>query len=143
MNQQPITLLLVLYCLCTIVTGVNSILIHKKYIQKSTILMLVFWLSIIITTAFTALFQAEISQFSSQLLMIIFTYAATYIWFIEDARELGIVPSKALIAGVITGASICIPYYLLRYKGFKRSLLSAGKFAGLFVVTASLLGVIQ
>ena len=105
--------------------------------------MYVFWVSVVVTTAFTALLQTEINQFSSQLLMIIFTYAATYIWFIEDAKELGIIPSKALMIGVIAGASISIPYYLLRYKGFKRSLLSAGKFAGLFAVSASLLGVIQ
>ena len=119
------------------------VLIYQKNIRKSTILMLVFWVTIVLTTAFTAHFQAEISQVSSQLLMIIFTYAATYIWFIEDAKELGLVPSKALMVGVITGASISIPYYLLRYKGFKRTLLSAGKFTGLFVVTASLLGAMQ
>ena len=104
--------------------------------------MCTFWATVIITTAFTARFQAEISQFTSQLLVIIFTYAATYVWFVEDAKELGIIPSKALIIGVITGASICIPYYLLRYKGLKRSLFSFGKFTGLFAVSASLLGTI-
>ena len=101
--------------------------------------MYVFWVTLIVTTAFTTKFQTEISQLSSQLFIIIFIYAATYIWFIEDAKEMGLVPSKALIFGVVTGASICIPYYLLRYKGLKRSLLSVGKFAGLFVVSASLL----
>jgi hypothetical protein len=119
---------------------VKLTLIRIKNIQRSTILMFVFWVSVVVTTAFTALFQAEINQLSSQLLVIIFTYAATYIWFIEDTKELGLIPSKVLTIGVITGASICIPYYLLRYKGLKRSLLSVGKFAGLFVVSASVLG---
>lgn len=104
--------------------------------------MLFFWVTIIITTAFTVLFQAEINQLSLQLLMIVFTYAATYIWFIEDAKELGMIPSKALTFGIVIGASICIPYYLLRYKGLKRSLFSLGKFVGLFVVSASVLGVL-
>ena len=133
--------MLALHCLCSIVTGVNAILIHKKYIQKSTILMLVFWLSVVITSSFNSQFQAEIGLLTSQLLMVVFLYAASYVWFIEDAKSSGYVPSKALMFGVSTAASICIPYYLLRHKGFKRSLLSVGKFAGLFVVSSSLLGV--
>ena len=140
MSQLTITLLLALHCRCSIVTGVNSILVHTKYIQKNTILMFVFWVSVIITSSFNALFQAEVGQLTSQLLMVIFIYAASYAWFVEDAKTLGIVPSKALKFGVITAASICIPYYLVRHKGIKRSLFSAGKFAGLFVVTATLFG---
>ena len=102
--------------------------------------MLVFWLSVVITSTFNSHFQAEIAPLTSQLLTVVFLYAASYAWFIEDARSLGFAPSKAMLFGVLTAASICIPYYLLRRKGIKRSLLSVGKFAGLFVVSASLLG---
>ena len=109
-------------------------------IKKNTILMFAFWLTVISVTAFTTVFQAVLSQLNSQLLLVVFIYAATYAWFIEDARELGLNTSKALIVGVTTAASICIPYYLLRYKGLKRSLVSGGKFFGLFVTSAFLLG---
>lgn len=102
--------------------------------------MFTFWLTVISVTAFTTIFQAELSQLNSQLLLVVFIYAASYAWFIEDAKQAGLVPSKALILGVTTAASICIPYYLLRYKGIKRSLISTGKFFGLFITSASLLG---
>ena len=111
-------------------------------LRKNTILMFAFWLTVIVVTAFTTIFHAELGQVGSQLLLVIFTYAATYAWFIEDARELGLIPSKALIVGVTTAASICVPYYLIRYKGIKRALLSTGKFASLFFVSASLFGTI-
>ena len=102
--------------------------------------MYVFWIAVIVTTSFNALFHAEINLIASQLLTVVMVYAASYIWFVEDAKVLGQKPSKALVVGVVTGASICIPYYLLRYKGFKRSVLSVSKFSVLFVVSASILG---
>ena len=103
--------------------------------------MYVFWIAIIVTSTFNALFQGEINQMASQLLTIVMGYSASYIWFVEDAKVLGLNPSKALRVGVVTGASICIPYYLLRYKGFKRSMHSVSKFVVLFVVSASIIGV--
>ena len=104
--------------------------------------MLLFWVSVIITSLFNTLYQAEIGQVTSQLLMVVFLYSASYAWFVEDAKTVGLIPSKALHFGVITAASICIPYYLVRHKGIKRSMFSAGKFVGLFVISAFLLGTI-
>jgi hypothetical protein len=131
-------MLLTISCLCSSIFSMNL----TRSLRKNTILMFIFWITVIVTSTFTARFHAEISLFNSQLLIIVFTYAATYIWFIEDAKELGLAPSKALTIGVIISGSICVPYYLLRYKGFKRSLYSLGKFVGLFVGSATLLGTI-
>jgi len=105
--------------------------------------MLLFWVTVIVVSVFVTSHKHSLSPLTSQLVIVIFTYAATYIWFMEDVKDTGLIPSKALILGVVTAASICVPYYLVRYKGMKRALLSATRFTGLFIFSACLLGVIM
>ena len=45
-------------------------------------------------------------------------------WFLADAKSINYKPSKAFQYGVILTSFISVPYYLLKYKGIKRSLLS-------------------
>lgn len=58
-----------------------------------------------------------------------------FAWFMADARDLGLAPSRALQVGVLSVAVVAIPYYLLRYKGLRRSAVSILKFAAFLSVS--------
>ena len=57
----------------------------------------------------------------------------TFAWFVTDARNLDIQPSYGLKIGVVFLSIIFIPFYLVKYKGWKKSLVSFGKFFALLI----------
>ena len=64
------------------------------------------------------------------------TLAATALvlgWFLADSSELGVKTSPLLKTGVVALAIVAVPYYLLRYKGWRQSLKSFGIFSVFFV----------
>jgi hypothetical protein len=111
--------------------------------KRSTVLMCVFWGTVIIVSASSNALHATATVLQVQFLTIILIYASAYNWFIQDTKENGLVPSKGLQFGVATAASLCVPYYLIRYKGWKRASYSAVRFSGMFAVSAVLTGLIS
>lgn len=110
--------------------------------KKSTILMYVVWLAMLAIYFIDPFFRGykfENVYFVSTSLVLTFLI---FYWFVTDASEMQITPSAGLKIGVIAVAFMALPYYLIRYKGFKRSLLSFVKFFGfvaLFLATTYLL----
>ena len=92
--------------------------------------MLAFWALMVLFGYLDILFgNSEYWNEYSVTSMLICT-AAIFLWFLEDAKEIGKKPTIALKIGVVVAAIIAIPYYLLRYKGWRRSVASFAKFAG-------------
>lgn len=105
-------------------------------LKKSTYMMLAFWGVVVFSTAMSQQLSANGHELAALICMLLLIYVAVYFWFIQDAKEIGLKPSKALRIGVLVGASLCIPYYLIRYKGWRRASLSFLKFCLLFLLSS-------
>jgi len=102
--------------------------------KKSTRMSVIFWASLMaigwLDHVFSRAPAAAPYHFASILAISVLFFA----WFMADASDLGVAPSRALKVSVLAVAVLAIPYYLLRYKGLKRSLMSMVKFAGFLSV---------
>ena len=98
--------------------------------------MFLFWLVVIASACVNQQLNADGHNVVILVFVMMLIYAAVYSWFIQDAKDIGVRPSKALQFGVIVGASLCVPYYLVRYKGWKRSCISFLKFSLLFMLSS-------
>lgn len=96
--------------------------------KKCTSTMYLFWFVMLVFNYTDIYFlgsRYEVIYFASTALITVFL---VFSWFLSDAGENDVIPSTGLKLGVIVIPFITIPYYLLKYKGLKRSCISIVKF---------------
>ena len=98
--------------------------------KRSTLLLLAFW-AIMLGFGLIELLNESVSNNEAYIaISSILTMFIILVWFVEDAREINHTPSLLLKLGVVFLCFISVPYYLIRYKGWKRSLRSFITFLG-------------
>lgn len=106
--------------------------------KKSVILMYVFWLVVLaIQIIDIYVFGSKSNNIYDAITLFIMAFFIYY-WFITDAGELNIIPSAGLKVSVVLIAFVALPYYLLKYKGFKRTLISFSKVAGFIIIIVAI-----
>jgi hypothetical protein len=109
---------------------------HDKetYVNGSTLWMFAFWAVVFVSGLLDHVFMsgphAQIYFLAAMLTTTVFMFG----WFVTDASEMGRRPSWGLKVAVLMFGFIAIPYYLLRYKGPRRTLLSISKFSAFLLV---------
>lgn len=94
--------------------------------------MFLFWGLIGLSTYMAALFAD--ANYTNYPLASFLLSITTFAWFLTDTREYGYKVSWILKLMVILLPPIAVLYYLFKYKGFKRTLLSIVKFFGFLFV---------
>jgi hypothetical protein len=107
-------------------------------VKSSTIWMFVFWVVQAIFIVIDNLFHSLAVSDNYNIATIFISTTLIFIWFLYDARDIKHSPSHFLRISVILIAFISIPYYLIRYKGLVRSLLSFVKFLGFVLGIAAI-----
>lgn len=62
-----------------------------------------------------------------ELLLVVAGAGLAFLWYRLDAREEGVLPSVWLDVMIIGATAAAVPYYLLRYKGWKRGGMALAK----------------
>jgi len=102
--------------------------------NHSAILMVIIWALWFLSTPFDY-FLDELPFYTTYNYTLAFiSTLLVFAWYLVDTKGIGVQSSKKLNIGVLLIPIIFIPYYLVKYKGWKRSVISFSKFAGLLAL---------
>ncbi|MGR9053927.1 MAG: hypothetical protein ACU84J_14875 [Gammaproteobacteria bacterium] len=115
--------------------------------KKNTFWMLVFWgfqfflefMAVFIESGFPVdthsrtLFYIVVYPQAFYYLTVPVSLTLLIFWFIADAWESDYGVSYGVKQGALFFSGLAIPYYLIKYKGWKRSLISFAKFFGFII----------
>jgi hypothetical protein len=97
--------------------------------KKSKKLMLVFWVTAILLDLAEFFYASDSSDLNPYAVASTFVLSfIMFAWFIADADDIRHKPSYGLKLAIVSLSFLAIPYYLIRYKGWGRALLSMTRF---------------
>jgi len=73
------------------------------------------------------LFVDSDNYYNYYLISTIILTLIAFTWFLADANDLNYTPSTLLKIGVIAAGIFVLPYYIIKFKGWRRSMVSFGK----------------
>ncbi len=115
-------------------SGVVGGVMQGIRMKNSTIYMLVFWLAMFIFGYLDFVFENSKFNGSYYLVSMFISVFFMFVWFIEDSRQINVQPSNTLKILVVAVGFLVIPYYLVKYKGWHKSLISFSKFTGFLLL---------
>lgn len=98
--------------------------------KSNTISMCILWFAMMVMGIAEIFFAKLASNEFYVISSAAITMFLILIWFIEDSRNINHQPSMLLKVFVVFFPFIAIPYYLVRYKGWRRTFRSMSVFFG-------------
>ncbi len=113
--------------------------------KRNTVLAIAVWLFLALSMLLDLVFLNTVYAQTYNLTVTIVLACLILAWAIADSRTIGVKLSPILKACIVAFGVFAVPYYLIRYKGIRRSMISFGKFfafAGMLFIYVYLIGAI-
>jgi hypothetical protein len=111
--------------------------------NKKTVLGIIVWVLLFLSAMLDEVLPANIINSPGYILLnAAIVVLSIFVWFLEDAKEIGFTPSPLLKIGVVIFPVVAILYYRFKYTGFKKGVIFIVKIFGLLLLMSIFLSLL-